>query len=478
MPIYNSINLINPPVSNRYVRGWRDGYNPPLGLMALKSCLAAKLPAVNSALFDMEFDRTLDTADVIHADLVALSPTAFSYEQAVCIATEAKARGCDVIIGGVHASHLADTILRNRPEVDYVCRSSGEEALCDLMSGRPLEQIANLVYRVDGKIVGNAVRHPPMGAHLDLDRSQINIDAYLQRFSKFLEDKYDGLPYKRPMAIFSQRGCRWRVATGGCLFCSRADNFFALREPADVWKEVALLVDVYGADLIWDFSDSVLSDRDWFCQFAASKPQTLNPLFYVYGRADEITPECVEKLKSINAYQLLVGIETGDAGLKLHKGTSIAQDIKAAELLHANGIKLFPSFCLGMPGENADSLRRTLDYARELCQRFKPDEIAASILIPFPGSPAFRKMMHEFPRTKARFAGYDMILPEELQEAWVANYCDPHLDFGTFIRVVQEILQLAPLKSTFAAPVVAKRLPFMDEAARAQLVYDERYREH
>ena len=243
---------------------------------------------------------------------------------------------------------------------------------------------------------------------------------------------------------------------------------------ADVWKEVASLVDTYGADLIWDFSDSLLSNMEWFDRFVASKPRLLNPLFYVYGRADEITPECVEKLRSINTYQLLVGIETADAALKSYKGTSIAQDIRAAELLHENGIKLFPSFCLGMPGENAGSLSRTLDFARELCGRFRPDEIASSILIPFPGSAAFRKMLRESQWTKAQFACRDILLPEDLQEEWVRNYCC-RLDFDLLVRTVQEILKLAPLKSTFAAPTVDKRLPYMDEATRSQLIYDYRY---
>jgi radical SAM superfamily enzyme YgiQ (UPF0313 family) len=251
---------------------------------------------------------------------------------------------------------------------------------------------------------------------------------------------------------------------------------FILKAPEDVWKEIELLINMYGVDLIWDFSDSFLSDLEWFDKFVEKKPDHLNPLFYVYGRADEITPEIAKKLKKINVYQLLMGIETADPELKQHKGTSVKQDIAAARLLYENGIKLFPSFCLGMPGESAKSLDLTLNLAREVCSIFKPSEIASSILIPFAGSLAYKKMLKEFPETKKRFENDDVILPEEVQKEWVKNYCHKDLQFSDLVYTVQEILKLAPLKSTFAAPVIDERLPFMDEASKMQLIYDYRYK--
>ena len=114
---------------------------------------------------------------------------------------------------------------------------------------------------------------------------------------------------KRPMNIYSQKGCVWRSQDdGGCIFCSIPYYDLRLREPKLVWDEISFLVEKYQTDLIWDPSDNLIGDKEWFKGFCAAKPKALDIRYTNYvdakGIDEEVAAEALLKIKQLHTLKL------------------------------------------------------------------------------------------------------------------------------------------------------------------------------
>ena len=450
-----SIKLALPPVDDRYQKLSRSGCFPPIGLLSIAAYVEKHLPHTEIEVLDGELLSQDDILSRIGADIVGVSVSILSYHNAVEIAKEAKAVGATVIFGGHHATAMPEKILLNRPEVDFVICDDGEIPMTRLLTGEKKESIPNLVYRNDATIV----RNPSVNTSLDLlpmpSRRFIDLQSYWNNWQQQNPNK----PFKRPTSIYSQKGCSWRDKTGGCVFCGRMDMGWRGRSTKKVWDEIEYLAQEYGIDYIWEVCDTVASDKQWFAQFAADKPTHLNPAFLFYARVDEITAETVEQLKYVNGYEVFLGVESGDATMMKNaiKGTSVRRNLYAAELLRDNGIKVFPSFVLGLQGESYESLEHSIQHAHQLLQLGNVDVMAVSILMPLPGSKSL-DMLLAVPEMKEKYGDTDDFELEELQTDWVRHFCKA--DFSAIQEARDQMLEGVSVKSGYNRKAMTISVPF------------------
>jgi radical SAM superfamily enzyme YgiQ (UPF0313 family) len=419
------IKLILPPVDDRYHKLSRSGCFPPLGLLSIATFLRQRLQCHDLEILDGELLSQDEILSSLDADVVGVSVSILSYHNAVEIAQRAKSDGSIVVFGGHHATAMPEKVLHKRPYVDYVICDDGEIPLGRLLAGEPGQTISGLSYRQSSQVMRNQSVNINLDSLPIPDRSFLDFPAYWNNWL----DQNPNKPFKRPTSIYSQKGCSWRDKTGGCVFCGRMDMGWRGRSTKKVWDEVEYLVQEYGIDYIWEACDTVLSDRPWFAQFAKDKPPHLNPAFLFYARVDEITPETVKQLKQVNAYEVFLGVETGDPAMMKNaiKGTSVRRNLYAAELLRDNGIKVFPSFVLALPGESSQSLQHSVEHAHDLLQLGNVDVMAVSILMPLPGSKSL-DMLLSVPEMKEKYGQTDDFELEELQEDWVRHFCNTDLD--------------------------------------------------
>ena len=451
----------------RYSRGSRDGYNGPLGLAAMATTVEALDGGHDVAVYDLElFDHPVE--EVVDADVLAINVTGFTFEPAVALAREAQKTGAKVVLGGTHAATRAAGILREYPEIDAVCTGQGEAVMEDFANGLPMGEIRNLVWRCDGDIKRNGKTWVRLNERPAIDRKFLNYESYLKWFGKLRDRYFPGLPYSRPLATFSQVGCAWRDNTGGCNFCSRALIRSDFHKAETYWQEIENLHHQFGADLIWDFSDSFPSDPDWVETIVKTRPKNLDVGFYLYGRADELDGRMLDLMCELNVKQVLMGIETADPCLKEQKGTTVSQDLDAIQRMQERGIRVFPSYCLGLEGETSESLKKTVALARRVADLCEPWEVACSLLIPFAGTMAYRQLVKQ--SKEARVAlNKAHVPPEQLQRWWANAYS--HASWEELLEAQHQILRTAPLKSSFGVPVMDDRRPYCDEPTWEQFDY-------
>jgi hypothetical protein len=102
-----------------------------------------------------------------------------------------------------------------------------------------------------------------------------------------------------------------------------------------------------------------------------------------FARVDTVSAELLGRMKESGCTSLCFGIESGDQGMldRIKKKTTPEACRKAADLCHDAGIEPMMSFILGLPGETADTVRTTMEFAKTLSKSY-----GFHILAPFPGT--------------------------------------------------------------------------------------------
>lgn len=413
-----NIQLIQPEKSLGYTNNSRTGCYAPLGLVSIATYSRQQFPNADIEVLDGELMTNKEIIRRLKTNaIVGIDTKTPNYTSALEVAKAAKARNCRVVVGGVYASALPNKISSNRREIiDYIIVGFGEKPFVDIING------------TNERIIYNP---NPSFDELPLpNREFVDLEKYIKNFRQ-----NHGTWNFRGTNIFTHMGCRYK-----CLFCSRSGpQRTDYRNPKNVWKEVRNLVEEYGIDYIIDFSDTITQNISALRELVDAKPSDLNPIFHVFSTSEGINKETVGLLKKLNVRHVFIGAETGDdnlaASISKGKDFSPRQTLDAIILLREKGIGITPSFVLGLPNENEDSLEKTYKFAEQIKELSDFEEIFCSGLIPFPGSRAFDLLMQNTGKPDT-----DIFDPEEIKRRWIYEFCNA--DYQTIMSYVDKILGL------------------------------------
>ncbi len=425
----------------------------PLGILSIGTYIKLNNPGVEVEILDGNNVLTLDEVkNRIDADLVGISVTALGYDHAIEVAKVAKERGARVILGGAAATSLAREILRYYDFVDAVIKYDGEIAFSKYVAAAPLGSIENLVYRDNHEIKENPTRLLFLNELPVPDRDLLDMEVY---FKNSKDPEYPICdPFKRPVNIYSQKGCIWRSQEkGGCVFCSIPYYDLRLREPKLVWDEISFLIDKYQADFIWDSSDNFVGDKEWFKAFCAAKPNGLKIHYTNYVDAKGIDEEVARLLAESGCVSVFVGMESGDPKMleSMNKRSTLEDNMRAMKLLQKYKINVIAGVVAGVQGESKESLERTVELLRRLAEFDNFDRFEWGSLIPFPGCKANR-MLREHPDLKEKYRNfgnkdYLFQLVCMIQD-WHRYYCE--IDFNDILESQDMVVKegLVPYEMT------------------------------
>jgi anaerobic magnesium-protoporphyrin IX monomethyl ester cyclase len=435
----------------------------PLGLLSVATCLKNSFKdQLQIEIVDEDVEQ-LDLKTLGSFDVVGFYSTTFNYEQTVEYAYWVKEAGAMTVLGGPHPTVLADLIMANRRCFDYVIRSEAELpfiALIEKFMGGTLQtdnvlKVPNLVYKSAAEDV---IFSPEMLVN-DLSKLPIPSREYLP-IERYVENYHTVYPEHSntiPGSIYSSKGCSWRDRTGGCVFCARLEEGVRFRPIDQIWQEIEILKVHYGVNLIWDIADDNLNNPDWFIQFVERRPESCKDIrFFIYSRVNPIKSWVIPYFKKLNVEEVFLGIESGDNDLLrlCSKGQTRDSAFKALRLLNDHGIKFYPSFVLGLPGETRESMENTLSMCHDIAELGGMDRISATILKPIPGSPAFQRILEKtiFGRDLARM---DVIDLEFLERYWIDQFTG--VSYEQILSVREEINKIMSPYHVFGSAVEKKK---------------------
>lgn len=216
---------------------------------------------------------------------------------------------------------------------------------------------------------------------------------------------------------------------GGCVFCGRADKGVRFKSPEKFWEDIKICADEFKADYIFDVGDDFLYNHDWVSKVAEIKPDIRKKFeLGIFARANRVNLSIAKKLKKIGVTDVVIGFESGDEEVLRRcnkRDTSTETSLIAADALATAGIDITASFVLGLPGENSESLKKTIKCAEKVVNIITeklgrpPREMVGNLIEPSPGSIAYNQLLKAYP---GKYYLNDYVPLDEMQRDYFKYY--------------------------------------------------------
>lgn len=325
-----------------------------------------------------------------------------------------------IIAGGSAAMSVPEILLRNSM-VDVVCAGEGEKVLIDLLNGLEKEQLENLTgiagfyFKIDGEIIYTG----PPDLLNDLDRDS-EIPAYdLIPMEIYLSNPIVG--FGRDVDFISSRGCPFE-----CTFCYQPwGKSFRGHSVDFVLSALSYLREKYHIDFV-SFQDDEFMARPKRVYEFCEKVQNRIPglLWSCTGRVNFINDDIVKAMRDSGCVSISYGLESGSPRMlkSMNKMVSIEQMETAIKTNRKFGMMLPVSFIIGMPGEDEDSCRETVEF----CVVNKLPLKSMMYATPYPGTKLFDYAISK--RKINKETTHEFILKLEDARDFIVNLTDYFTD--------------------------------------------------
>ena len=341
-------------------------------------------------IIDVDSERmSRDTfADIIRRknyDIAGFTVTTPTLSSSLALAKDVKKEspGTLVVFGGIHPTIRPHETIANTC-VDAVVRGEGEltfkEIVESLKNGRDLSGIKGLMYKKGGKVEDGGPR--PLISDLD------SIPFPARHLFKNKKYTYPDALYKNTAPIITSRGC-----PGFCTYCNANRIFtraFRARSAPNVADEIEFLTkDMKMREIhIWDDNFTMIKERVFEIRDEILKRGIKAKFAFPNGvRADFLDGEILGALKEMGTYSLALGVESGSQEVlnKARKGIRLEKVEEVFAIAKEMWLETWAFFMIGLPGEDASTIRKTIDFAK----RMDPDIAKFHILKPYPGTEVY-----------------------------------------------------------------------------------------
>ena len=273
----------------------------------------------------------------------------------------------DCLIGGEVEFIIA-------PLCDVLLRGNGK--LCD---------IAGIVYRENGKWCKTA---------FDCWHKNLDILPFPAR-DLMHNELYVRPDTGEPMATISvARGC-----PSQCIYCLTpiiSGKKVRFRSVENVFAEIEECYYKFGIKNFFFKADTFTINEAFaiaVCDRIIRSDLHGKIAFTANSRVKPLSMQLLKKMKQAGCFMLAVGFESGSASTlkKIKKGTTVADNLLAAKMIHQAGIPLFGFFMIGFPWETEKQMRKTIHHILQI----KPDFAEISMAMPYYGTTLFKMSVKE-----------------------------------------------------------------------------------
>ena len=269
-----------------------------------------------------------------------------------------------------------ENCLRASTAIDFVVRREFDYQIVNYARGARIEELPGVSFRNNGNF-----RHNPEGGQVE------NLDE-LPWVTKIYKRDLDFRRYNVPflldpfISLYTSRGC-----PALCTFClwpqTHSGHRWRLRSAGDIANEVRWARENFEGLKEIFFDDDTFNYRKARTIELSKK---LKPLNFTWSCTSRVTTdyETLKAMKEAGCRLLIVGYESGDPQIlkNIKKGATLDMARRFTENSKKLGLLVHGDFIIGLPGETRESIRRTIDFAKQL----DTETIQVSIAHPYPGT--------------------------------------------------------------------------------------------
>ncbi len=374
---------------------WSARKHIPLGLGYLAAVLREgghDVMIYDAAIEDVTVEYYLDLAEEQGNpyQLVGITATTPLIVDAWEMAEVCKRRGLTTVLGGPHLTIMPEESFQAPHDayVDYAFKGEAEYSFLELVNILEAGKEPGVIPGIHFKRGNEFIVSPESPMIPDLDvlpfpaHDLFKIDRYTN-----LQPLTDGLDTQaRSFTILTSRGCPYK-----CTFCSKpvTGDTWRARSVESVIQEWKWLVNGLGAteigvtDDIWNLK---LPRAKELCRRLVEEGLNHIPWVTVHGmKVNHSDLELFQLMKAAGCLRVGFGVENGDEQMLrnvIRKGQTVDMVREAFKNAKAAGLQTMGFFIFGMPGDNEETMEKTIKLALELDPKLANFLLAA----PFPGT--------------------------------------------------------------------------------------------
>lgn len=322
------------------------------------------------------------------------------------------------ILTGIHPSALPQRTFQET-KTDFIARGEAFYTILELLKllksdkEKKEYQIEGLCYLSNGKMVDNGwgklIKNPKELPAIPWDI--ISVEKYRAHNWQCLDDLTKRTPYA---VTYTSLGCPYN-----CSYC----NIHALydgkpgirfRDPEDIIKEIDFLVQKHNVKTIKFLDELFAIDEERvnkICDLLIEREYDLN--IWAYARINTVTEEMLKKMRKAGIKWICYGIESGSQKVRsgVDKFGFDQNDIKRViEMTKRVGCYVMGNFIFGLPDDNLETMRETLNLAKELNCEYVNFYCAMA----YPGSKLYEEAVENGWELPKSWLGYAQLSEETL----------------------------------------------------------------
>ncbi len=321
-------------------------------------------------------DECLRVADGFDHVIINTSTPSLKNDSKVAEAIKARRPGTKIGFVGAHAAVLPTETLKASPAIDWVGRKEFDFTCKEVAEGRPMETIAGLSFKKDGKIIHNPERElihnmDELPWVADVYKRDLDIEKY---FIGYLMHPY--------VSMYTGRGC-----PAQCTFClwpqTIGGHKYRVRSAENVAAEMAHMKQIFPQVKEFFFDDDTFTANLPRAREIAKKLAPMGLTWSCNSRAN-LEYDTIKNMKDSGLRLFLVGYESGnDETLKrIKKGVTTDEMRRFTKSCHKAGVVIHGTFILGLPIETKETIEQTINFAQEL----DVFSLQVSLAAPYPGT--------------------------------------------------------------------------------------------
>ncbi len=344
--------------------------------LAQPAALVPGSKLLDCAPHNIGVDECLKIADGFDHVIINTSTPSLKNDSKVAEAIKARRPNTKIGFVGAHAAVLPTETLKASTAIDWVGRKEFDFTCKEVAEGRPMETIAGLSFKKDGKIIHN----PERELIHNMDELPWVADVYKRDLE--IEKYFIGYLMHPYVSMYTGRGC-----PAQCTFClwpqTIGGHKYRVRSADNVAAEMAHMKQIFPQVKEFFFDDDTFTANLPRAREIAKKLAPMGLTWSCNSRAN-LEYDTIKYMKDSGLRLFLVGYESGndDTLKRIKKGVTTDEMRKFTKSCHKAGVVIHGTFILGLPVETKESIEQTINFAKEL----DVFSLQVSLAAPYPGT--------------------------------------------------------------------------------------------